>query len=168
MAIRSAIEGLIITATGGFGVFVVGAMNMIEAGIDVYENGWTVGNAVQMALGAIPVIGVGARLARVAIGKAFGRFGKYLAAMGGMGRRFRFIPEPVVESRRLFRNWIKQYTDVRRVVQDDLLHEIVVLGREHGFHVRGPEIGTKGGVWSGVRHMHIGRWHVRCSETFSP
>ena len=59
---------------------------MAEAAIDVYNNGWTLGNSLQMALGALPFVGPAAR-AISALGKAFGKFTGALAGLARSGSR---------------------------------------------------------------------------------
>ena len=83
MAIRMAIEGLIISLVPG-GTFIVGGMNMYEGLADVHNEGWNWGNGLQASLGSLPYVGKVAAY----LGKAFGAFGRHvrkLSSWGGQG-----------------------------------------------------------------------------------
>ena len=82
MAIRMAIEGLIISLVPG-GTFIVGGMNMYEGLADVHNNGWNWGNGLQVSLGSVPFVGKAAAY----LGKAFGAFGRHVRKLSNWGGR---------------------------------------------------------------------------------
>jgi len=64
--------------------------------------------------------------------------------------------------------WKQRPESKRDRANRELLVHVLNAAEELGFDTRGPEIGVRGNIWSGVEHIHIGNHHIPVEPGFEP